>query len=437
MVDASNAVVLLGYDGFGSINALARVVRSNGFEPVAVVNRGCNQRHTSACAEVLYCDDVFRTTSVLQRIHDRFKVLRFAGLCCAFDVLMHVYLELVQTHLDVPRPDTLPIRRCRVKPALRKLLKGSPYDVPCCVVRKGDDGSGAGGEVGFPCIAKPVAGAGSLGVRRCETAASLQTYVKELRARLARLAPYVAPPVVVDGIAYDPGCDVLVERELLGPELTCDGYVHDGKFALLLSQDIIETRSDREFLDVGFITPPVRVDADRLQAVERMLEYTLRILGCSDFVFHAEVKFTKDGPRVVEINPRPGGGPIARIFERRTGCSPFEFFLKVSRGDRTGWVPPGPVPGPDFIGYYTLFADRHARLARITGMDRLTELSNLLEPPIVVLEPGESLPSFIDKMYLAFVLLKGESPTDIEEALRGVASRLGFVLDGKTRSDVA
>ena len=89
--------------------------------------------------------------------------------------------------------------------------------------------------------------------------------------------------------------------------------------------------------------------------------------GC----LHTEVKFTPDGPRIIEVNGRVGGG-VPEMLERAAGIRLIELTLRVALGEEVR------VDGPvatECIGYRFFLQPPavSATVAAIEGINRVSD----------------------------------------------------------------
>jgi biotin carboxylase len=143
--------------------------------------------------------------------------------------------------------------------------------------------------VGLPAIVKPADGNASRGVRRIASGA-------ELAAAFAA--------------AYERArCGtVLLETYLEGEEYNVDGLVFEGKY--LLGGITAKDRSDPpNRFDWGIYMPPL-IPQEQQAGLMKCVADALAAIGFTNGTTHAEVILTPEGPRIVEIAGRPGGGRI-------------------------------------------------------------------------------------------------------------------------------
>ncbi len=141
------------------------------------------------------------------------------------------------------------------------------------------------------------------------------------------------------------------------------------------------------FRETGFFIP-ANLPQAQLAAVLEVATAALRALGLRTGDCHTEIKLTPDGPRVIEVNGRLGGGVPEMLFQA-SGLSIFELSMRVALGETV--VVDGPVPCAR-VGWRFLFQPPTAarRVVSIEGLDRLAALSGVNEV-FVNRSPGDPI----------------------------------------------
>ncbi|GAA2229381.1 MULTISPECIES: ABC transporter substrate-binding protein [Kitasatospora] len=155
----------------------------------------------------------------------------------------------------------------------------------------------------FPAVLKPSVGMGSLATFRVASAQELAPAWRRAR-ELALADPRVAHHRPV----------MLLEEELvgdparatggLGDYLSVEVLVVDGEPAVLAVSDKLPF--SRPYRENGHIIPTLRPAAETDEVVAQVLA-AHAALGIRFGATHTEVKLTADGPRIIEVNGRPGG----------------------------------------------------------------------------------------------------------------------------------
>jgi biotin carboxylase len=206
--------------------------------------------------------------------------------------------------LGLPGPTPEIVARCRDKQLTRRALAAAGVPQPGSVrVDSLAQAHAAAERFGYPVIVKPSDLAFSLGVALAADP-----------AELTRLYPYTA---TVQGGLPGYRATVLVEEFAAGTEISVDAVVRHGRVVpLVLARKqlgyppyCVETG---HYVDAA---DPL-LDDDR---IARVLHDAHAALGFTDGTTHTELKLGPDGPRVIEVNGRIGGGLIPYLGLRATG----------------------------------------------------------------------------------------------------------------------
>ncbi len=95
----------------------------------------------------------------------------------------------------------------------------------------------------------------------------------------------------------------------------------------------------KDFRETGFFIPAA-LDAESRSAVLDLATRAIAALGVRTGCLHTEVKFTPDGPRIIEVNGRLGGG-VPEMLERAAGVSLLDLTLRVALGEPVSVDEPG------------------------------------------------------------------------------------------------
>jgi biotin carboxylase len=141
------------------------------------------------------------------------------------------------------------------------------------------------------------------------------------------------------------------------------------------------------FLETGYCTPSAL--SPELQAeVFRVAGDAARACGVTVGCLHTEIKLTDDGPVVIEVNGRPGGG-MSEMLERASGFSILRTALRLAVGDPVGLQ--GPVACTR-IGYL-LYVFPETDVEWIDSVEGLPELRAIegVDEIVLVRGPGQRI----------------------------------------------
>jgi biotin carboxylase len=243
----------------------------------------------------------------------------------------------------------------------RAVLAGAGLPMPPCEVIRPDQHepelATTEAVVGWPAILKPRAAQGSR-----------YTFLARDPAELGRLLEALGPgrpDMVLEGyLADDPARATgpyagYVSVESVAAAGAISHLALTGRFPLA-----------ENFRETGFFIPAVLDQADR-EAVLALATEALRALEVRTGCFHTEVKFTPDGPRIIEVNGRVGGG-VPEMLDRAAGVPLLELTLRVALGEEVRID--GPVP-TERIGY-RFFLQPPAVSATVATIEGVSTLSD-------------------------------------------------------------
>jgi len=169
--------------------------------------------------------------------------------------------------------------------------------------------------VGFPAVLKPVSGAASLGVKKVTSPEELEACYTEVVTELSSLV-VASGALVKRSAAGDNGVDagsvvdltVLLEQYLDGDEVDVDLVVSDGKWQYAAVCDNGPTL-EPYFNETWGLCPSL-LSQEKQLALKELAVQSVEALGFSSGVFHVECKYTSNGPHLIEVNARMGGGPV-------------------------------------------------------------------------------------------------------------------------------
>ncbi|WP_192356924.1 ATP-grasp domain-containing protein [Mesorhizobium mediterraneum] len=227
-------------------------------------------------------DALIRECSLLRATYD------IAGITSAGDSFYATVGKLCR-YFDLPGPDPVSIERCCDKFTQRQLLAEAGVPVPAFrVAANATDVQCSAVEIGLPVILKPAVGTGSRGVRLCGNLDELAEHTTYLLG--GKHIWRSSPRILVEEFAQGPHYAThIMGNEVIGIEAA-------------------EFGPPPHFVYREGIFPAPLTDDEQ----ERMADVSLsclRALGLGWGPTCIELRWTKVGPVVIEVNPRLGGGP--------------------------------------------------------------------------------------------------------------------------------
>jgi biotin carboxylase len=181
-------------------------------------------------------------------------------------------------------------------------------------------------EVGYPVILKPTLGAASNFVFRVDTPEDLRRRYCQAAEGIERMSWFLMEP---DGVDLGPH-GLMVESFLDGRELLIEALAWDGQVYLGSVVDRVTIEGDTFDDDVH--AAPTSLSPDELAAVHRVVTAGARAQGLGRSAMHAEVRFHRGEPHLLEIAARPGGGGLDHMARLSAGYCPIQTVVDVARG---------------------------------------------------------------------------------------------------------
>jgi argininosuccinate lyase len=253
----------------------------------------------------------------------------------------------------LPHPDPEAVRACRDKGTQRARLRDAGLPGPAFAVAASPGAAvEAAAGIGLPVVVKPVAGSGSIGVRRCADLAEVEA--------AARAVLEVDPAE----LALPAQSGVVVEEYLTGAEYSVETL--DDRVVGVTRKHL---GPEPWFVEIGHDFP-ARLSPEDRAAIGESAVAALRALGLAWGPAHVEIRCTATGPRVIEVNPRLAGGMLPRVVQEAHGVD-----LVHQTVARAAGLPVDLTPKRDLAASIRFLVVPDA--GRLAGIDRVEEARRL------------------------------------------------------------
>jgi biotin carboxylase len=178
-------------------------------------------------------------------------------------------------------------------------------------------------EIGYPAVIKPRRGEGSSHTYLVRDQEDGHRLIQQLERRWpdAGSGPLVLMvEEYLHGAPPRPGIGDFISVESAIQGGTARHMAVTGKFPLAAP-----------FRETGNFWPPA-IGEDEIAGIRSLATRALQALGVRSGIAHTEIKLTKDGPRIIEINGRLGGG-IAELAQWVGGCDLITVAGRIALGE--------------------------------------------------------------------------------------------------------
>jgi biotin carboxylase len=318
--------------------------------------------------------------------------------------------SLAAAELGLKTSDPDAVARTRDKAAMRAALSSAGVPQPAWAL------VGDGERPGFPVVVKPLSLSASRGVIRADDEEEFDAAVTRIRAMLD-----------------SPEDALLVESFVPGAEVAVEGLLRGGELEPLAVFDKPDPLEGPYFEETIYVTPS-RLPAETLVAVEATTAAAAAALGLTEGPIHAELRVGPDGGvTLLELAARSIGGFCSRALRFGAGVSLEEVILRhaldeplsgLERADAASGVMMLPIP-------------RAGVLHSVEGQDAARAVPGIvgLDIGIAPGRPVEPLPE--GDRYLGFLFARGETPAEVERALRDASALLDVDIRDAAGADAA
>lgn len=220
--------------------------------------------------------------------------------------------------------------------------------------------------IGFPVILKPSSGAGSAGVYRANSQAEADKAFAVIEEDLKKQGV----------LSWNPGCAssmCLVEELLVGPEFDIDILMWEGQPTYIRVVDNWDCMAPF-FLETGSNMPSL-FPAETVAALERYALDCVKACGFHFGCFHVECIVTKEGPRLIEVNARQGGGSMQEFNAAMHGVDIFANFFIGTFG-----IPVNPpvAPATFAMADYSITCPTTGVIQDVSFFDKIAQHPNVV-----------------------------------------------------------
>lgn len=221
--------------------------------------------------------------------------------------------------------------------------------------------------------------------------------------------------------AFTKNGTLLAEEELIGDEISVETLTVDGRTVVLARTEKLATR-DESFVELGQAVP-ARLSGPLGERIDEVAAAALKAVGFDHGIAHTEMILTADGPRIVEVNPRPAGDCILDLVHLTTGTDVYGLAADLALGepvDLDALAAARPAGGAA-IRFLT------APAGVVRRVDGVPEAAALLDPAherlVLLTRPGDVVEPVTTNLHrLGYVLAVGpDTETAVARAERAAA----------------
>lgn len=315
-----------------------------------------------------------------------------------------VFAAVLADSLGLPGATSYAAATLRDKGLLRQRTAATVRSPEYRLVRDIEDARSFIAKVSSPWLVKPTNRQGGSGVRVVYKPGEL-----ERAWDIARAPDPKGPELRQRGESR-----ILIERFVLGRELSVEAIVNDGciAFTNICETQIFDTDATR--IEEGHVAP-ADVSAEERASLLTELRKLIDVIGFKTGILHAEWVLNQDGPHLIECAGRLPGDSIAELVSYAHGFDLVKAYVRTLCGTPTPMPQrPGRVFGVRFLRGVVPSAARLPHVATLPGVVRAEIAEDAVE--------SERFEASWDRS--GFVIATGDSHRELDELLTRAATEL-------------
>ncbi|WP_338803693.1 2OG-Fe dioxygenase family protein [Xenorhabdus griffiniae] len=275
--------------------------------------------------------------AILQQTYRLRGILCYAGHASTYGQVGCIVAEVCR-NIGLPNTSASAIATCNNKFLMRQALqKYGVRSIRHALCHTEEELYSQAKVIGYPLIAKPPFGAASVFIKKCRD-------WPELKAHYRAFTTHYDHSIYIDFMGNKqecftlagekhiniPGKSLLLEEYLDGVEGTVECVISQNKIhPVLINEKLILTEKENTVLENLLICPPVSFSPVEQEQIRDYARACIQAVGLNYAIAHLEFRMTKDGPIVIEINPRLGGLFVNSSFRDIAGLDPYQLYLSI------------------------------------------------------------------------------------------------------------
>ncbi|RVQ46432.1 ATP-grasp domain-containing protein [Sinorhizobium meliloti] len=400
---AQRVLILIEGSKFGNGLLYVQAARSLGLHPITLSTDPARYEYLGTEGlESIHVDtgNLEALIHVCSRLRSTYDIAGITGFPNPGESVLATVGKLCG-YFGLPGPNPASIEQCCDKFTQRQLLAEAGVPIPAYrLAANAGDVKRATAEIGLPVILKPAVGCGSSGVRLCRTVDEVAEHTRHLLGgtHIWRSSPRILVEEFVQGRHYTAQ---IMGKEVIG--ITTSDFGPPPHFVY------------RQF------TFPAPLAAEERERIEKVALSSLQALGLGWGPTNVELRLTKRGPVVIEVNPRMAGTPDPELVQLAYGIDLVTEHVKLVTGDERNsrklhaHTAAARILVPDRDGTLD-WTDGPSRAAAIPGV---AEVKLYVKPKTPIVRKGD------DRDWIGYIIATSPSLAQTEAILQSAVDLIG------------
>ncbi len=395
-------IIFIGTNKSGSSREATRAAEKLGYFTVLFTNNEKQLQQRNAYPDIHKM--ILIDTSNIKIMKDEILNLSKNGfeiksIVSFVDPFVHIASILCDEFCDNKTSSTA-IEMMEDKEKTRIFLKNQPYSPKFYLLKPNES---VPNNLGFPLIVKSPKSTGSKDVLLANDTGQLEKHLSHLRSK-------------------NPGETIMVEEYIEGPQYLVEALVYNRQANVIgiIEQEITQ---GKRFIITGYGVL-VKAPKDIQTGLEEVLQSIVKEFNIENGALHLELRLTKNGWKLIEINPRISGGAMNTMLHAAFGFNLVEETLKLFLGERPDINP----KHRKFVYTKYVIVQSKGILEKVIGRNRATNSPGVVE---VYVKPNKGAlltpPLSMGHRY-AYVIAVGATLAEAKNKAYKAAKEIKFIL---------
>ncbi|MEB2299160.1 ATP-grasp domain-containing protein [Lysinibacillus xylanilyticus] len=395
-------IIFIGTNKSGSSREATRAAEKLGYFTVLFTNNEKQLQQRKAYPDIHKM--ILIDTSNIEDMKDEIYNLTKAGLeiksiVSFVDPFVHVASILCDEFCDNYTSSTA-IEMMEDKEKTRNFLKNQPYSPKFFLLKPNESFSN---NMAFPLIVKSPKSTGSKDVLLANDSNQLEKHLSHLRSK-------------------NPRETIMIEEYIEGPQYLVEALVYKRQANIIgiIEQEITQ---GKRFIITGYgvlVKAPKEIQA----GLEEVLQSIVKAFNIENGALHLELRLTKNGWKLIEINPRISGGAMNTMLHAAFGFNLVEETLKLFLGERPDINP----RHRKFVYTKYVIVESKGILEKVIGRNKATNSPGVVD---VYVKPKRGTlltpPLSMGHRY-AYVIAEGATLAEAKNKAIKAAKEIKFIL---------
>ncbi|KIL07066.1 ATP-grasp domain-containing protein [Clostridium botulinum] len=279
-------------------------------------------------------------------------------------------------------------------------LKNNVPSAKYAVITNYTDALKASNLIGYPVVLKPTNAAGSQNV----------SYIKDEDSLLKAFNKI--SKFKTSYLGFSVRQEYLIEEYLIGPEFSVELFLNEGSIEFA---EITEKHtSDLPYFVERLHIFPSSICQEVRDNIIDVAKKAVFFIGIQNGPTHVEIKYTNEGPKIIEVNGRPGGDNITSdLIINSYGINIYKETIKMYLSEPLDMEKKNDIASA--IGY--ILSEKKGKVKTITGLENLPNDKNVTRYQIDVKENYEVNISRSSEERLGYIIITAETSKEAKNKI--------------------